>query len=188
MSTSSLVRPPFAYYGGKQRLASAIVSMLPPHTHYVEPFAGGLAVLLAKSPSRLETVNDNDGDLMHFWRVLRDHPAELTRACALTPHSRRELDAALCGPAAPAGADDGIERARQTWVRIAQGRTGTLRRTGWRFDSADFCRKSGIYPLRSGQGPVPEGVAARRYSFALSGVGVRVVGVVSNRTRRSVPW
>lgn len=142
MSTSSLVRPPFAYYGGKQRIASAIVSMLPAHTHYVEPFAGGLAVLLAKSPSRLETVNDNDGDLMHFWRVLRDHPAELTRACALTPHSRSELDAALRGPAAPAGADDGIERARQTWVRIAQGRTGTLRRTGWRFDSADFAHTS----------------------------------------------
>lgn len=138
----SVIRPPFAYYGGKQRLASAIVSMLPAHTHYVEPFAGGLAVLLAKPASRLETVNDNDGDLMHFWRVLRDHPVELTRACALTPHSRSELDLALRGPAAVPGGDDGIERARQTWVRIAQGRTGTLRRTGWRFDSADFAHTS----------------------------------------------
>lgn len=41
----SLIRPPLAYYGGKQRLATAIVSMMPAHTHYVEPFAGGLARL-----------------------------------------------------------------------------------------------------------------------------------------------
>lgn len=81
------MRPPIAYYGGKQRVAQAISSMLPAHSHYVEPFAASLAVLLAKPASRLETVNDLDGDLMTFWRVLRDQPQELTRACALTPHS-----------------------------------------------------------------------------------------------------
>ncbi len=64
--------PPFIYYGGKVRLAPRIAAMLPEHTQYVEPFAGSLAVLLAKSPVRLETVNDLDGDLMLFWRVLRD--------------------------------------------------------------------------------------------------------------------
>lgn len=135
---TALVRPPFAYYGGKQRLAGAIVSMLPPHTHYVEPFAGGLSVLLAKTPARLETVNDVDGDLMHFWRILRDRPAELTRACALTPHSRMERNLALDRPA---DLDD-IERARRIWVCLAEGRTGTLRRTGWRFDAADFAHAS----------------------------------------------
>ena len=84
------LRPPFAYYGGKTKLAPAIAALLPEHGHYVEPFAGSLAVLLAKPPSRMETVNDLDGALVNFWRVLRDRPLELARACALTPHSRAE--------------------------------------------------------------------------------------------------
>ena len=131
-------RPPFAYFGGKQRLAPTIAAMLPPHTHYVEPFAGGLAVLLARAPTRLETVNDLDGDLMHFWRTLRDHPTALARACALTPHSRSERELALDRPE---DLDD-LERARRIWVCLAEGRSGTLRRTGWRFDTADFAHVS----------------------------------------------
>lgn len=136
--TSAPIRPPFAYYGGKQRLAAAIAAMLPPHTHYVEPYAGGLAVLLAKPPTRLETVNDLDGDLMHFWRILRDRPHELARACALTPHSRAERELGLDRP----DDLDDVERARRIWVCVAEGRTGTLRRTGWRFDTADFANVS----------------------------------------------
>ena len=122
------IRPPFAYYGGKTNIADGIAAMLPAHQHYVEPFAGSLAVLLAKSPSKMETANDIDGNLMHFWRILRDRPDELLRACALTPHSRAELEASRdlenCGD---------VERARRVWVWLSQARTGTMRRTGWRF-------------------------------------------------------
>ncbi|MFF7576840.1 DNA adenine methylase [Streptomyces sp. NPDC008061] len=95
------MKSPVPYFGGKQRLASWIVSLLPEHDHYVEPFAGSLSVLLAKQPSRMETVNDLDGELMTFWRVLRDQPEQLIRACMLTPHSRAEQ------------AEDAIERVRQ---------------------------------------------------------------------------
>jgi DNA adenine methylase len=35
------VRTPLTYYGGKQKLASQIVAMMPPHIAYLEPFAGG---------------------------------------------------------------------------------------------------------------------------------------------------
>ncbi|MFF2009150.1 DNA adenine methylase [Streptomyces sp. NPDC058195] len=120
------MKSPVPYFGAKGRTAPWIVSVLPPHQHYVEPYCGGLSVLLAKSPSPMETVNDLDGELMTFWRVLRDRPADLIRACALTPHSRDEL-AAAHEPAA-----DELELARRIWCRLAQGRSGTLRNTGWR--------------------------------------------------------
>ncbi|MBC2903181.1 DNA adenine methylase [Streptomyces cupreus] len=121
------MKSPVPYFGSKQRIADWIVQMLPTHEHYVEPFAGGMSVLLAKRPSRMETVNDLDGELMTFWRVLRDRPTELIRACALTPHAREEL-AATWEPT-----NDELELARRIWCRLAQGRSGTLRNTGWRY-------------------------------------------------------
>jgi DNA adenine methylase len=120
------VKSPVPYFGGKQSIADWIVRLLPDHDHYVEPFCGGLSVLFAKRPSRMETVNDLDGELMTFWRVLRDRPDELLRACLLTPHSRAELEATW------EPTEDDIELARRIWCRLAQGRSGTLRRTGWR--------------------------------------------------------
>jgi DNA adenine methylase len=121
------VKPPFGYFGAKTTIAAQIAALLPAHEHYVEPYGGSLAVLLAKRPSRMETVNDLDRDIMTFWRVLRDHPAALERACALTPHSRAEY-AAACQPAG-----DDLERARRVWVRLTQGRARALLPAGWRF-------------------------------------------------------
>lgn len=125
------MKPPFTYFGGKTAIAERIAALLPPHEHYVEPFAGSLAVLLAKSPAPMETVNDLDGELVNFWRVLRDDPAGLELACTLTPHSRAEHQASM-EPLGPGLSD--LERARRWWVRLTQGRGGQPRqRTGWRF-------------------------------------------------------
>jgi DNA adenine methylase len=116
------------YFGGKMMLAERIIATFPTHGHYVEPFAGSLAVLLAKSPADHETVNDLDGDLVTFWRVLRDRPAELERACAFTPHARAEHAAAYDLPETL----DEVERARRVWVQLTQGRAGVRTKTGWR--------------------------------------------------------
>ena len=124
------MKPPIAYYGAKVSIAEQIVSFFPDHIHYVEPFAGSLSVLLAKPPARMETISDLDAQLVTFWRVLRDRPADLERVCALTPHSRAEyLDARGAEPTA-----DELETARRVWVLLTQGRGGTLResKTGWR--------------------------------------------------------
>jgi len=118
------------YSGGKQGIAERIVALFPPHDHYVEPFGGALSVLLAKPVSKIETVNDLNGDLMLFWRVLRDRPADLERVCALTPHSRAEYFASRDLDGAP----DEVERARRVWVQLTQGRGSRLGvKTGWRF-------------------------------------------------------
>lgn len=122
------MKPPVPYYGGKQRIADDIVAVLPPHEHYVEPFAGSLSVLFAKPPSPLETVNDIDKELMTFWRVLRERRPELAEVCALTPHSRVEHSESFT-----AAADD-LEVARRVFVRLTQGRASRLTPTGWRFN------------------------------------------------------
>jgi DNA adenine methylase len=63
---------PLKWHGGKSYLAGRIVSLMPEHLHYVEPFAGGLSVLLAKDPEGVsEVVNDLDGGLSNFWQVLQ---------------------------------------------------------------------------------------------------------------------
>ena len=77
---------PLKWHGGKHYLAPKIVALMPPHLHYVEPFFGGGAVLFARDPDdpRLfagdvahlrgvsEVVNDINGPLINFWRVLQD--------------------------------------------------------------------------------------------------------------------
>lgn len=123
------MKPPMPYFGGKQRIAARVVALFPEHAHYVEPYCGGLSVFLAKPPSRIETLNDLDGHLVTFWRVLRDRPHDLIAACELTPHSRAEMVAAR-------DIEDGldeVEIARRVWVHLTQGRAGIATITGWRF-------------------------------------------------------
>lgn len=95
--TYQRVAGPAKWHGGKAHLASRIVALMPPHTHYVEPFAGGLAVLLAKDPEGVsEVVNDADKDLTNFWQVLQglESFAAFRRLCEATPFSQAEWRAA----------------------------------------------------------------------------------------------
>ena len=70
---------PLPYIGGKNRLATKIISMLPEHTTYVEAFAGGAQVLFHKPPSQVEVLNDLDFDIVNFFRVCQWHYEELVR-------------------------------------------------------------------------------------------------------------
>ena len=67
------------YIGGKRRIAPQIVKLLPPHVTYVEPFAGGAQVFFHKPRSRVEVLNDLDGELVNFLRVVQQHSSELIR-------------------------------------------------------------------------------------------------------------
>lgn len=105
-------RPALRYYGGKWRLAPWIISHFPEHKNYVEPCGGAASVLLQKPRSPLETYNDLDGNVVNFFRVLRDRPDELIRKIRLTPWARAEYELSLepCG--------DELERARRYWVSL----------------------------------------------------------------------
>lgn len=71
------LRPPVKWHGGKHYLARRIISHLPRHQVYVEPFAGGLSVLLNKPPASMEVASDLNPSLINCHRVLRDRPEEL---------------------------------------------------------------------------------------------------------------
>lgn len=108
------MRTPLTYYGGKQMLAGQIVAMMPEHRSYLEPFAGGAAVLFAKPPAERETINDSDERVVRFWRALRERPDELATAVAGTPYSRTEWRASR------ELADDDVECVRRLLVEIDQ--------------------------------------------------------------------
>lgn len=131
----------FGYYGSKNAIAGQLVSLMPEHRGYVEPFAGSLAVLRAKQPSPFECVNDLDGALMTFWTVLRDRCDELERLAALTPHARQIHEDAW----PPREGDDDLTIAWRVWTRLSQGRGGHLmERTGWRHHQISTGRGSGM--------------------------------------------
>jgi len=65
--------------------------MLPEGRVYAEPFAGMLGVLLQREPSRIELVNDIDGRVANWWRVVRDMNDELVERLQWTPRSEEEF-------------------------------------------------------------------------------------------------
>lgn len=89
------MRPLVSYYGGKQRLASRLIPLIPPHSVYVEPFAGGAALLFAKGRPAItnnnhyrEVLNDKDNRITTLYRAARERPQELIRLLQMTPYSR----------------------------------------------------------------------------------------------------
>lgn len=83
------MRGPLAYIGGKNAIARQIVVLLPNHHTYAEIFAGGAQVFFAKQPSPVEILNDLDGELINFYRVVQRHYEELIRYMRFTIVSRR---------------------------------------------------------------------------------------------------
>lgn len=125
-------RPILRYHGGKWRIAPWIVSHMPPHDTYVEPFCGAGSVLLRKEPSPTEVLNDRHNRLVNCFRVLRDpvSAARLTELLRATPFSMSEYIEARDESADP------IEDARRLIVLGHQGHGSTAatggKLTGWR--------------------------------------------------------
>jgi DNA adenine methylase len=111
----------FGWYGGKYNHLNWLLPLLPQATHYCEPFGGSAAVLINREPAPVETYNDLDGEVVNFFRVLRQQKDTLIEAIGLTPFSREEFEQAI------ENHDENLsdlERARQFFVRARQVRTG----------------------------------------------------------------
>lgn len=76
------LRAPYPYFGGKSRAAHLIWERFGDVANYVEPFAGSLAVLLARpTEPRIETVNDLDCHIANFWRAVQSDPDDVAKWC-----------------------------------------------------------------------------------------------------------
>lgn len=111
------MRQVLKYPGAKNRIADWIIGFMPKHDVYLEPFAGSLSILLNKPRSHIETVNDLHGEVVNFFKVLRDTPQELIQRIALTPYSREEYDRSYLDTSC----ENSVEKARQFCVRCWMG-------------------------------------------------------------------
>ncbi|MGD9126640.1 MAG: DNA adenine methylase [Planctomycetia bacterium] len=133
--------PPLKWHGGKSYLANWIISLMPKHLHYVEPYGGGMAVLLAKNPfdpelqwgevsyerGCSEVVNDLNRELMNFWKVLQDEATfeKFQRTVEVTPFAQPEWGDALTRMIPKEELD--VEAAVAFFVRCRQSRAGNFK-------------------------------------------------------------
>jgi DNA adenine methylase len=131
----------FAWYGGKFSQLDWLLPLLPPCRHFVDVFGGSGAVVMNRAPSPIETYNDIDKDVVHFFRVIRDPPKlqELLRQLELTPYSREERTMAHLSLHRPESEELAeIERARRFFVLARQSTRGQVQFQGsplglWKF-------------------------------------------------------
>lgn len=130
----------FRYHGGKTKIAPWIVSKMPFHKCYVEPFGGGASVLLAKPTTLTEVYNDIDKEVFNVFKVIREHPEALIHALKYTPYSREELQHAY------SHTDDPIEAARRFIVKghMAFSTCGQNANVGFRaaINSGDYASQA----------------------------------------------
>ncbi|MCR9296715.1 MAG: DNA adenine methylase [bacterium] len=118
---------PLKWHGGKHYLAkSHIIPRFPEHTHYVEPFFGGGAVLFQKPlnfvEGHSEVINDIYDELMNFWNVLRSE-SDFPKFCQLanlTPFGQPVWRDSLKAEAS----EDCVTRALNFFIRYRQSRQG----------------------------------------------------------------
>lgn len=122
MKKEATIKAPFGYYGCKQRLSARILKELPPHNAWVEVFCGSAALTLAKSPAPIEIINDINGDIVNFFRQLRQNTSQLEKLIRLTPYSREELERSRI----PEPNLSELEKARRFFVQAMMAINGSF--------------------------------------------------------------
>lgn len=126
------LKTPITYYGGKQRLVSTILPLIPEHTTYVEPFVGGGAIFWAKPPSKVEIINDYNRELINFYEVCKNEFIELEKMIRISLHSRSlHTDATVMYDNPHLFTR--IQRAWAVWVLSSQGFASRLD-SPWGYD------------------------------------------------------
>lgn len=141
------MKTPLTYYGGKQKLCSTILSLIPAHNLYCEPFVGGAAVFFAKEPSAAEVLNDTNKELINFYEVVQNRFVDLEKMIRVTLHSRRlhaDASAIYNNP----HLFDEVKRAWAFWVLSVQSFSSIIDGT-WGYDKKDNTTTSKITNKRN---------------------------------------
>ncbi len=109
------MKTPITYYGGKQQMLKYILPLIPKHELYIEPFFGGGAVFFAKEPAKVEFINDSNGEMINFYRVLKHNYSELKKEIDITLHSEFQQKQAKHIYKNPKNYED-VKRAWAIWV------------------------------------------------------------------------
>ncbi|MDR0582880.1 MAG: DNA adenine methylase [Treponema sp.] len=126
------MKTPLSYYGGKQTLAKIILGLIPPHRLYCEPFLGGAAIFFAKEPSKVEIINDTNGELVNFYEVLQRDFTALEKEVVISLHSRSRHRQARVVYENP----DMFDRVRRAWAiwLLANSSYGCMLDSGFGYD------------------------------------------------------
>jgi len=127
-------KTPISYYGGKQKLLSTILSKIPDHKLYCEPFLGGAAVFFGKNQSEVEVINDTNKELINFYRVCKEKFLDLQSLIRITLHSRKCHQDAKIIYANPHLFTD-VQRAWSVWILSSQSFSAILDGS-WGYDIA----------------------------------------------------
>jgi DNA adenine methylase len=139
------IRSPLKWHGGKNYLATQIVSLFPPRCtnpekpspkdkgwlHYVEPYFGGGSVLLANDPVGIsEVANDLNGELTNFWQVLQGQTSfhQFRRLSQALPFSEWEFKNSKINSVLEAdGYGETVHRAVTFFIRCRQSLAGRMK-------------------------------------------------------------
>ena len=123
------MRSPISYIGGKNRLAAEIIKLFPRHKTFAEVFAGGAQVLFHKEPSKVEVLNDIDGEIVNFFRVCQSHHEELLRCLRFVLVGREAF--ARLKSTDPANLTD-IQRAARYFYLLKNSFASLVRNPGYK--------------------------------------------------------
>ncbi len=119
------MKTPITYYGGKQTLLKYLLPLVPPHKLYCEPFFGGGALFFAKAKSEVEVINDVNGEVVNFFKVVKTKFPELQKEIKGSPHSRELFKRAKAIYDFPDMFSD-VQRAWAFWILTNQGFAGMI--------------------------------------------------------------
>jgi len=122
------VMAPFRWFGGKGKMASKIVPLVPCGKIYVEPYCGAASVFwYMKSPREIEVLNDLNSEIINLFRVLQNKELfdKLAHRLCWTPYSLAEFTRAL-----GMESDDPVDRAWAFFTKQGQGFGGEAKSKG----------------------------------------------------------
>lgn len=120
------------YPGSKWRIVDELITLIPPHHTYLEPFFGSGALFFRKEPSAIEMINDLDNNVTNLFQCIQEDAEKLSRMVMTTPYSRWVYDKAFNISIE----NDRYHKACQFLIRCWQGhgfRTNKYK-VGWKND------------------------------------------------------